>query len=245
MIHYVATTEQLHELLDADTLEEYHALYSAEPLNLLRETSNSGRALESRANTGDSSYGGQCLSLLVRDNPYATEYSVGKSRLAKIKDDMYQDKPKNLYTMRHELSFTTYQVLLWNCLGLNVTSIYSTDRLKSNPDIMAAESALEHLFLEQNYDENRHEWTPNEVMSRMQELLALYAPAVLASVKRRGSFDLHGAAEIIDYTVNLPDELVVDQLSYFSSAWHLRTTQSWTTTSGRRNASIDTLRWKS
>ena len=65
--------------------------------------------------------------MLVRNNPYATEYSVGESRLAKIKDDMYQGKPKNPYTMRHELSFTTYQVLLWNCLGLNVTNIHSTE----------------------------------------------------------------------------------------------------------------------
>ena len=79
---------------------------------------------------------------------------------------------------------------------------------------MAAESALEHLFLEQNYDEHRHEWTPNEVMSRMEELLALYAPTVLASVKRRGSFDLYGAAEIIDYTVNVTDAMVVEQLQF-------------------------------
>jgi hypothetical protein len=42
MIHYVATSERLHELLDVETLEEYHALYNSEPLNLLRETSNSG-----------------------------------------------------------------------------------------------------------------------------------------------------------------------------------------------------------
>ena len=148
MIHYIATTERLHELLDADTLKEYHTLYGPEePLNLLRETKHSGRASESRANTGDARYGGQCLSLLVRHNPYATEYSVGESRLAKIKDDMYQDKPTNLYTMRHELSFTAYQVLLWNCLGLNVTNIQSTESLKSNPDIMAAESALKHVPL--------------------------------------------------------------------------------------------------
>ena len=65
---------------------------------------------------------------------------------------------------------------------------------------MAAESALDHLYLEQNYDRHRHEWTPNEVMSRMEELLALHAPTVLASVKRRGGFDLHSTAEIIDYT---------------------------------------------
>ena len=38
---------------------------------------------------------------------------------------------------------------------------------------------------------HRHEWTPNEVMSRMEELLALHAPSVLASVKRRGNFDLY------------------------------------------------------
>ena len=213
MIHYVATNERA-ELHDAETLEEYRALYESEPLNSLRESSNSGRASESWAHIGDSSYGGQCLSQKVRDNPYATMYFVGESQLAKIKDDMFQKKPKNPHTRRHEISFTTYQVLLWNCLGLNVKSIYSTDQLKSNPDIMAAESALEHLFLEQNYDENRHEWTPNKVMSRMQELLALHAPTVLASVKCRGGFDLHGTAEIIDYTVNLLDEVVVDQLQF-------------------------------
>ena len=48
----------------------------------------------------------------------------------------------------------------------------------------------------------------------MEELLALYAPTVLASVKRRGSFDLYGAAEIIDYTVNVTDEMVVEQLQF-------------------------------
>ena len=54
----------------------------------------------------------------------------------------------------------------------------------------AAEAALEHQFLEQHYDQHRHEWTPMEVMTRMEELLAMYAPAVLAKVKRTGSFDL-------------------------------------------------------
>ena len=39
MIHYVATTDQIHELADAATLEQYHSLYGPEPpLNRLRET---------------------------------------------------------------------------------------------------------------------------------------------------------------------------------------------------------------
>jgi hypothetical protein len=86
--------------------------------------------------------------------------------------------------------------------------------LKNNPDIMEAETALEHLFMEQHYDGHRHEWTPNEVMSRMEELLALHAPLVLAGVKRRGNFDIHGAAEIIDYVVNVTDAAVIEHLQF-------------------------------
>ena len=63
------------------------------------------------------------------------------------------------YTKRHHIPFTTYQVLLWHYLGLDVLCIFSTEELKSNEDIMAAETALDHQFLEQNYDEHRLVWS--------------------------------------------------------------------------------------
>ena len=168
-----------------------------------------------------------------------------KASLLSSRVTCQDSKPTNPYTMRHELSFTTYQVLLWNCLGLNVANIHSTESLKNNPDIMAAESALEHLFLEQNYDEHRHEWTPNEVMSRMEELLALHAPAVLASVKRRGSFDLHGAAEIIDYVVNVTDAMVVEQLQFcMAFASHAAmTNDKWQERCHNRYIDLSELKW--
>ena len=99
-------------------------------------------------------------------------------QLAQLKSNMQDGKPTNPYMKWHRLSFTTYQLLLWNCLGLNIQNIHSTEMLKNNPDIMEAETALEHLFMEQHYDGYCHEWTPNEVMSRMEELLALHAPLV-------------------------------------------------------------------
>ena len=117
--------------------------------------------------------------------------------------------------------------------------------LKNNPDIMEAETALEHLFMEQHYDGHRHEWTPNEVMSRMEELLALHAPLVLAGVKRRGNFDIHGAAEIIDYVVNVTDESVVEHLQFcmaFASHAVMRN-DKWEERCHNRYIDMSELKW--
>ena len=183
--------------------------------------------------------------MLIQNNRFATQYSMGISQLAQLKSDMQDSKPTNPYTMKHELSFTTYQLLLWNCLGLNVQNIHSTEMLKNNPDIMEAETALEHLFMEQHYDGYRHEWTPNEVMSRMEELLALHAPLVRAGVKRRGNFDIHGAATIIDYVVNVPDESVLQQLQFcmaFASHAVMRN-DKWEERCHNRYIDMSELKW--
>ena len=246
MIHYVAEAEHIHMLDDAETLARYITVYGEEPpLNKLRESDRSGLASEDRTNTGDARYGGECLSLLIQNNPFATQYSMGIGQLAQLKSDMQDSKPTNPYTMEHELSFTAYQLLLWNCLGLNVQNIHSTEMLKNNPDIMEAETALEHLFMEQHYDGHRHEWTPNEVMSRMEELLALHAPLVLAGVKRRGNFDIHGAAEIIDYVVNVTDAVVIEHLQFcMAFASHaVMTNDKWEERCNNRYIDMSELKW--
>ena len=174
---------------------------------------HSGCASEKLNYTGDFGHGGQCLSWAVKHNPYSTLYSEEAGRLSELRTAM-SDRNENLHTIRHKIPFTAYQLLLYYYLGLDIMTIWNTAELKSNADIMAAEAALEHQFLEQHYDQHRHEWTPMEVMTRMEELLAMYAPAVLAKVKRTGSFDLLGTAEVIDYCVNCPEELVVDQIKF-------------------------------
>ena len=50
-------------------------------------------------------------------------------------------------------------------------------------------------------------------MVRMEELLAIHAPSVLAHVKRAGHFDLSATEKILDYTVNVADNEVVQHLN--------------------------------
>ena len=209
-INYVSTRDR-DELEDAATLEENRPLYEEIPINTLAETSRSGCASEKLHHTGAFGTGGQCLSWIVKNNPHATLYESG--RLGELRKAM-EERNENPHTMRHKIPFTGYQMLLYQYLGLDIMAIWDTTELKSNADIVAAENALQHQFLEQHYDGHRHEWTPMEVMTRMEELLAVYAPAILAKVKRTGSFDLLSTAEIIDYCVNSSEELVVDQVKF-------------------------------
>ena len=75
---------------------------------------------------------------------------------------------------QHDIPYTALQMLVWHYMGLDIMCV-SKDQLKRNQLIMQATLAFDHFWLEQHCDHFKHPWTPNEVMSRLEELLAMYA----------------------------------------------------------------------
>jgi hypothetical protein len=135
-------------------------------------------------------------------------------------------------------------MLVWHYMGLNIMQV-SKHQLKQNELIRQATLAFDHFWLQQHCDRFKHPWTPNEVMSRLEELLGMYAPGVLARIRRTGSLDLHVTAEILDYAVNMNEGTVVQHVQLCKSfASHpVMTNHMWQETCFNRFSDKRELQW--
>ena len=124
--NYVMTEEQVYS-----NAEALNYVGDSDPVGLLAETRNSGRASESRSYTGNSRFGGKCISHAFEEPegwPDSDRQDILQLERIKARmDDLRHGV--NYHTKQHAFTYTTLQVLLWHYLGLDYRCVIA-DELK-------------------------------------------------------------------------------------------------------------------